>query len=262
MNYARLLLVLLLWSVPATAGEQSKIDRTIAKEPKYQSKPKYCLLVFGSDARTKVWLVLDRDVLYVDRNGNGDLTGEDKKVRRGKAHGEAPGNFACGDIVQAGGKTICRDLWVSGSPEEGDMWITANPDGKHSQSAGYDADGFLKFADSPAHAPLIHFDGPLTTALVPLPEISRTFTSVKKGDKNEVLVTTAVRVILPELKRGKESAELKVAVGTVGQGKGTFARIHHKGLAAGIHPLAKLEYPNRDPAKGTIKFTLALRNRC
>src|SRR5262249_33907531 len=125
-----------------------------------------------------------------------------------------------------------------------------------------DNDGFLKFADSPAQAPLVHFDGPLTMALVPLPEISRTAASVKKGDNAEVLVTTTVRVISPTLVRGRESAELKVAVGPVGQGKGTFVRIHHKGLAAGIHPVAQLEYPNRDSTKGTIKFTLALRNRC
>src|SRR5262249_52932496 len=229
MNFLRLFVMDLFCSAPAMAADLSRIDRTIAKEPKYQSKPKYCLLVFGLDAKTKVWLVLDGDVLYVNRNGNGDLTGEDKKVRRGKAHGEAPGNFACGDIVKADGKTMGRDLWVSGSPEEGDMWITVNLDGKYSQSAGYDNHGFLKFADSPAQAPLVHFDGPLTMALVPLPEISRTATSVKKGDKAEVLVTTTVRVISPTLVRGRESAELKVAVGTVGQGKGTFARIHHKG---------------------------------
>ena len=41
----------------------------------YQSKsPKYALLIFGPEARTRIWLVLDGTTLYVDRNGNGDLT--------------------------------------------------------------------------------------------------------------------------------------------------------------------------------------------
>src|SRR6266702_3291632 len=59
----------LLAGAPSPAVDYTKIDRTIAKEPRYQSKtPKYCLLVFGPEAKTRVWLVLDRDVLYVDRN--------------------------------------------------------------------------------------------------------------------------------------------------------------------------------------------------
>ena len=50
---------LLLWSGAAGAADLSKVDRTIKKEPVYQSKPKYCLLVFGPKADTRVWLVLD-----------------------------------------------------------------------------------------------------------------------------------------------------------------------------------------------------------
>jgi hypothetical protein len=68
------LVILAVSAAPAAAIDLTRIDRTIAKEPAYQSKPKYCLLVFGSDAKTRIWLVLDGDRLYVDRNGNGDLT--------------------------------------------------------------------------------------------------------------------------------------------------------------------------------------------
>jgi hypothetical protein len=261
MNY--LLLVLLFCSVPATAADLPKIDRTIAKEPKYQSKPKYCLLVFGLDAKPKVWLVLDGDVLYVDRNGNGDLTAEDKKVRRGKGQGQVPGNFACGDIVQGEGKTICTGLTVSGSAEEGDMWVEINMGGKHGQSAAVDANGYLQFADSPDRAPIIHFDGPLTMSAIPLADIYIKATLEKKGDKVEIISKErTVRVFWPTFVLGGEKAELRVAVGTAGQGKGAFARIHYKEIAAGIHPVAEIEFPNRDPAKGAIKIKLALLNRC
>jgi hypothetical protein len=34
-------------AVTAWGADLTKIDRTIAKEPAYKSKPKYCLLVFG-----------------------------------------------------------------------------------------------------------------------------------------------------------------------------------------------------------------------
>src|SRR5438094_892841 len=68
-------------AAPAIAADLSKLDRALAKEPAYQSKaPKYCLLVFGAEAKFRVWLVQDGDVLYVDRNGNGDLTENGKRV--------------------------------------------------------------------------------------------------------------------------------------------------------------------------------------
>jgi WD40 repeat protein len=36
--------------------------------------------VFGPEAKTRIWLVLDGKTLYVDRNGNGDLTEDGEKV--------------------------------------------------------------------------------------------------------------------------------------------------------------------------------------
>lgn len=57
------------------ASDLDQIDRVLLKEPAYPSKaPKYALLVLGPEARTRIWLVLDGTALYVDRNGNGDLT--------------------------------------------------------------------------------------------------------------------------------------------------------------------------------------------
>src|SRR5262245_65117335 len=52
----------------ARGVDLAKIDRTLRKEPIYRSKrPQYCLLVFGTEAKTRVWVVLDGDVLYLDR---------------------------------------------------------------------------------------------------------------------------------------------------------------------------------------------------
>lgn len=50
------------------------------KEPKYKEEPRYSLLVFGTKQEKRVWLVLDGHTLYVDKNGNGDLTEADEKV--------------------------------------------------------------------------------------------------------------------------------------------------------------------------------------
>jgi hypothetical protein len=54
----------------------TKLPRVISKEPQHITKqPRYCLLVFGLDAATRIWIVADGMCLYVDRDGDGDLTG-------------------------------------------------------------------------------------------------------------------------------------------------------------------------------------------
>src|SRR5688572_9642256 len=59
----------------AQAADLTQIERTIRKEPAYSTMDtRFCLLVFGPKADYRVWLVLDGDTLFVDRNGNGDLT--------------------------------------------------------------------------------------------------------------------------------------------------------------------------------------------
>src|SRR5215217_2823539 len=80
----RLLLALAAGS-PGAAADPPKVERGPAKEPAYRGKPKYCLLAFGPQAKARVWLVLDGDTLYVDRNGNGDLTEEGERVEVSKA---------------------------------------------------------------------------------------------------------------------------------------------------------------------------------
>src|SRR5262245_44761234 len=60
----------------------ARIERKIAKEPKYVAAPKYALFVLDEEAKFKVWAVFDKsapdapfyDVLYFDKNGDGDLT--------------------------------------------------------------------------------------------------------------------------------------------------------------------------------------------
>src|SRR5262245_13351240 len=89
-------LIVLLTISSADAVDLAKVDRTIRREPAYRTKPKYCLLVFGPEARTRVWLVVDGETAYLDRNGDGDLTGKDEavaaRVVQGKRH------FALGDV--------------------------------------------------------------------------------------------------------------------------------------------------------------------
>src|SRR5262245_46497786 len=102
------LAVLLHEASTAAAVDLSKASRAIKKEPAYKSKPRYCLMVFGPEAKHRVWLGLDGDTLYVDENGAGDLTGPGERVRGPAftpsdhpAH-EAERSIAVGDLTVAG----------------------------------------------------------------------------------------------------------------------------------------------------------------
>src|SRR5688572_22564300 len=70
-------LVGLLAAAASADPDLTKLDRAIRKEPVYQTKAqKYCLLSFGPEAKTRVWLVQDGDTIYVDLDGDGRLTGD------------------------------------------------------------------------------------------------------------------------------------------------------------------------------------------
>src|SRR5439155_24294253 len=111
------LALLAIGSAPLPATDLSKIDRTIGKEPVYKSKPMYCLLVFGPEAKTRVWLVLDGETLYVDRNGNGNLTEDGARLEPFFRHSNQPFTprlfqhwFKVGDIAAADRKTKVGSL--------------------------------------------------------------------------------------------------------------------------------------------------------
>ncbi len=63
--------------------------------------------MFGPEAKFRAWLVQDGDFLYVDRNGNGDLTEEGERVA--KKQGDA-GNrqWEVGDLTDGGLKHTIR----------------------------------------------------------------------------------------------------------------------------------------------------------
>jgi hypothetical protein len=142
-----------------------KIDRKIGKQPDYAKSPKYCQVVFGAEAKFRVWLVIDGDALYMDLNGNGDLTDKGEKF---KLEVDALTGFSepCKvDViadpnsklnhkeftVRLFGDRLCR-LDVVASFE--------NP--KIPSLYGF-AD--VTFASKPADAPVVHFGGTLKMSM-------------------------------------------------------------------------------------------------
>jgi hypothetical protein len=161
MTTSFLTLTALLWAASfgwAGPVDLSKIDRAIAKEPTYQTRsPKHCLLVYTSQATTRIWLVLDGDALYVDRNGNGDLTEEGKKVTFVRQRGpDTVSRIEAGRITAKG---VPENTWVRLALGDEATSITSSSTGGLYQCAGDDFRGGLQFGDKPQTAPIVHFYG-------------------------------------------------------------------------------------------------------
>ena len=256
-----------------TAADLDKIDRSLRKEPVYQTKtPKYGLLVFGPDASERVWLVHDGDTLYVDRNGTGDLTEPGKKVSakvdKSRDPAEDGYTFEVGQLTVGGkvhkgltvwlmplapyaaNRTLARfpsvQTVLRADPHATTAMLTVDVEssrlkgdglgGRLSFAAGaYDEHGALQFADKPAAAPIIHCDGPLRITFF--------------GE-------------VPTLRLGRDN-DLVTAVGTLGRGPGTFARLaYEKTIPDDVHPTIEIVFPAVRETEPPVKEVFELKQRC
>ena len=253
----------LMGAALAESADLATVERSIAKEPAYQTKaPRYCLLVFGPEARFHVWLVQDGDLLYVDRNGDGDLTGKDERVEI-KQKEKTYRIFEVGDlrdgVLTHTGLRVTQMLAgpeFVGNPRElerikgadGEPWVwtvsvaaerPADDTRALSRHIKYvvngDGLGFLVFASRPQDAPVIHLNGPWTLGLQ---DIKQRLTSGHKSN-------------------------LQIGVGTQGVGPGTFSFVlYPETIPPDVYPVAEITFPPKSPAGKPITDKYTLKERC
>jgi hypothetical protein len=242
----------------------TRIKRSIGKEPPYESRsPQYCLLVFGSEAKVRVWLVLDGDVLYLDRNGNGDLTDPGERIvasevlrrpaerpdievmRTFELNCWKPGQepvLTCGPKVN----WFClrqmvpredypdRDEVKDYLESPFDLAVTTDA---RTTSLGYEEKAeraSLQFASLPQDAPVVHFGGPRHLAV-----------SEKFG---------------PFVLRQGETSELYVELTTPGL-KATV-RANQFGPPKDVHPIAEIEFLAASQNGERVRLRAELKGRC
>ncbi len=265
MNRSPLLAALtciFLCAVPLSAADLTQIDRKIAKEPAYKSKPKYCLLVFGPEAKKRVWLALDGDTLYVDRNGNGDLTEEGAKVTATKREGsdEDSYTFQAGDVREGGllHKELSLTVTSLSPLAEQDELAKAlvskdakarayhlsvyvempgwkGVGGRVQQHVSFvDVNGVLQFAGRPQDAPVVWFGGPWQVTLFGRHQLTA----------------------------GGET-DLVLGVGTPGVGAGTTTWIAYEGvIPEKTYPTLEITYPPKQPGGPPVTQRYELPRRC
>jgi hypothetical protein len=276
---------LTVFSGIAVAEDLGKIDRTIRKQPVYTSKePKYCLLVFGPKADTRVWLVLDlaydplkgkpgkTEALFADLNADGNLTNAEERIAvtvvtrkypesyigtsRTAEHELHLPRFVVGDVKSRDGKTVYKNLvvdvdWYVFGRKDRKVTVAVDVPGYGRQTVGGE---LLWFASTPAKAPVIWLDGALTMRLAP------------SGMLHCPVDYSGKEPPLPwyeefPLVRGQKMP-LRAQIGSAGIGLGTFRAIRCDKPPQDVHPIAKVVFPHTDPAKPPIEVSVELSKRC
>jgi hypothetical protein len=226
-------------SVTAPGNVLDGVERKIEKEPKYVSSPRYALLVFGTNADSKVWIVEDGRTLYVDKNANGDLTDDGlpivpTNVKEWKAEGKARFQFeyVLDEITPAGGKKhteFCLHRWNYGEKED-TYGISVTLDGQTPMYAGW----FSTFlAASAEKVPIVHFGGPMQ------PKFLRF---------KEVVV-------------GSGAQRLSIGFMNPGRGEGATSRLSIYALPKTTMPVVQIDWPVAEGAP-SLQTSNTLMQRC
>jgi len=196
------------------------------KEPAYQSKaPRYALLTFGRD---RLWAVIDGDNLYVDRNGDGDLT--DKTERKKSVGSFIDGGtiFEFGNLRRIGGKKA--QLRITSDKAGERVSLTVGGTEYRAVVAGTKG---LRFAARPQDAPVIPFEGPLQ------------------------MIAVTPRALVAD---GREQS-LTAHIGTPLPGGG-YVAVNTDWPPEDALPVAELTFANKTKGGPAVRLTVALKKRC
>ncbi|MBK8977600.1 MAG: hypothetical protein IPM29_16945 [Planctomycetes bacterium] len=160
--------------------DYATLDRSIVAEPDYAAEPRYALFVFGHAGEARMWAVLDKsdpaldhyDVLYFDRDADGDLTDDGERIAGRYDEGRAKAGMAVtlriGELAVPGTDLVHTDFVICTVPKSGrrGVWFRLKWNGGTTVSGGYGATGMdtTAWATSPAAAPVLRPDpnGPLS----------------------------------------------------------------------------------------------------
>jgi len=221
----------------AAANETGRYDRSIGKEPTYQSAPKYCLLTLGTSGDVRVWMVEDGKRLYVDKNANGDLTDDGPPIEPSNVRDLGNNNrwdfeYTLDAIAPDKGPrhtSFVLRRWNYNTKDDS-YGLSLSVNGKMPIYAGWF--GTFWSADRKT-APVIHLGGPFT------PHLLRT----------------------KEFTIGKKMERLSLGFFNPGSGAGAESRLSIDALPPSVVPALNIEWPTAQGAS-PLRTSHRLLHRC
>lgn len=244
-------------------------EHALIKTPHFKTKePLYGRLALGSEGQTKIWVILDGQSLYVDRNGNGDLTEADELLDTPVINANMDWKMISKGYHFADSKHSAleqserssRDVPLLKSTSkyrrfgldffEGKKNVTASKaeELKELQNWKEHFEGYVtvtlttdgqvtqagnaRFAPLASDAPIVRFDGPLQFQLF---QPALTFTT-------------------------GTSTRLAIQIATRGIGGNALTRIVTSSLPKQLNPIAEIEYPTGESGSA-IKAKITLDSR-
>jgi hypothetical protein len=225
----------------------------LTRQPAYAGKPGYALMVFGAQAARRCWLVLDGQTLYVDKNGNGDLTeaGErfapagEPSVEENEQVKVTSLEFDVGDLPAAAGGPAYSGLFVMRSqvqPKPGAPADLKASDGFRIDITlrdGVDQSAFPTLAAKPEETPIVHLDGPLVA-----------------------MVAAGCEGPVPVLQADQEGQEITIQIGTQGLGAGTWAPLGYGLVPETVKPVLEIAFPPAQAGGTPVVEKFTLDDRC
>lgn len=220
----------------ASTNVVSYIDRAIVKEPTYQSTPKYSLITFGKSGGARVWMVEDGNRLFVDKNGNGDLTDDGPPIQPGNVrHLDASRwdfEYSLDAITPPDGSrhtSFILRRWNYNDKEDS-YGLSLSVNGRLPMYSGW----FGTFwSTNRAQAPVMHFGGPFTPRLLRRKEFTI-------GERNQ---------------------RLSLCFLNPGSGPGAESRLSIEALPKFVVPQISIEWPIA-AGGAPLRTSYALTQRC
>ena len=237
---------------PKAAPAPPVLERKIAKEPKYTGTPYYLMLAFDAEGKERSWMVLDGETLYVDLNGNGDLTDDGGPIKKDTPTNGAPLEFAVPNITV--NKTTHTDVRLYVYPQEKDAKPSESDFGNTINTKSFEAQPHLPMValqlssaregiNGPGRQGRVNYRcGPLdATGLLQLSDKPRDASVLHFGQPYEI------RPMYINTVKAKIASSFRTILGSPGIGPGAFASIQYLGtLPDNEHAIAEVRYPAKN----------------
>ena len=216
--------------------EFAKVPREVQKLPEFAGQPRYGLFLFGLNGEVRIWAALDssgddgHDVLYVDLDGDGDLTESGERFSGKSDRGSW--RFEVGELAVPGTDVVHEDFELTAHAERVSYKMKWRGEKATMGAYGPDSKSYGDFGESIADAPIF------------VPGYDRPF--------------TFERWYGGTLTPG-QTTDFKVFVGNRGDRTGAFTCVDDEFLPDDEYPVATLIYRDRNDEEQQLRAKLTRR---